>query len=425
MTELHDQRPLSRVELVVLARLTAVKGATETEIAQSLRDIGVPFADAALADSVTATLASLGARALVERSVKPSATPPKPSARPRKPSTSSRKSTKPAPAPRVKLTEAGRVALRDVFGGKAKPTWTDMLGRVIPALALGEQPGTEAAARALTSPEAMRARLLRRDRTLGELTTVVELCDRIIARALGMPQGAVTIAGIRAYALAMHAGGASKAELEGLSATFAPAKATKAVTPAKLEVELKAFAVRLVERQAHIECESKATMLRSLQRRWLRQQDEADDAQRPSALRSTPLGPPRPAAAEELPAGSPSHLPAQSSDAAEALLLAVREAIPLVGSGGRYGKDNVFISALWRQVARDRRLAALSLDGFKRWLVTANRDQLLALARADLVDDMDAHLVEDSEIEYLGATFHFVLDRRGPPGASAQVIRGR
>jgi hypothetical protein len=111
-------------------------------------------------------------------------------------------------------------------------------------------------------------------------------------------------------------------------------------------------------------------------------------------------------------------------DPAETLLTAVREAIPMVGSDGRYGKENVFVSALWQQVACDARLSELSLDGFKRWLVTANRNQQLALARADMVDDMDAGLVESSEIEDLGATFHFVLDRRDSPSAPWQVQHG-
>ena len=162
----------------------------------------------------------------------------------------------------------------------------------------------------------------------------------------------------------------------------------------------------------------KAVMLRSLQRRWVGQQDESDDAQRPSALRSSPVQPPR-----TLAEGAEGAL-APGGDPAETLLTAVREAIPMVGSDGRYGKENVFVSALWQQVACDARLSELSLDGFKRWLVTANRNQQLALARADMVDDMDAGLVESSEIEDLGATFHFVLDRRDSSSAPWQVHHG-
>jgi hypothetical protein len=107
------------------------------------------------------------------------------------------------------------------------------------------------------------------------------------------------------------------------------------------------------------------------------------------------------------------------------LLSAVREAIPMIGSDGRYGKENVFVSALWQHLARDRRLPDLSIDRFKRWLVAANRDQLLDLARADLVDAMDPRLVEESEIEDLGATFHFVVDRRDRSSVPGQVDHAR
>lgn len=88
-------------------------------------------------------------------------------------------------------------------------------------------------------------------------------------------------------------------------------------------------------------------------------------------------------------------------------LAIVREAIRQIGPKGRYGRDNVFISALWRRVGSKLRM---SLPEFKRWLIVQNREQNLSLTRADLVDDMDPKKVEDSEIYDLGATFHFVTD---------------
>jgi hypothetical protein len=93
-------------------------------------------------------------------------------------------------------------------------------------------------------------------------------------------------------------------------------------------------------------------------------------------------------------------------------LTLVREAIPQIGSDGRFGPEKVFVSAIWRRIESERRLPDLSLERFKRWLVTANRDQLLDLARADLRGAMDAKLIEESEIRDLGATFHFVVDRQ-------------
>ena len=97
---------------------------------------------------------------------------------------------------------------------------------------------------------------------------------------------------------------------------------------------------------------------------------------------------------------------------ADALLNVVREAISRVGADGRFGPEKVFVSALWRRIEHDSRLSDLSFDRFKRWLVTANRDQLINLARADVVGAMDPKLVADSEIQDLGAIFHFVVDSR-------------
>jgi GNAT superfamily N-acetyltransferase len=78
-------------------------------------------------------------------------------------------------------------------------------------------------------------------------------------------------------------------------------------------------------------------------------------------------------------------------------------------SKARYGRDDVFIYPLWRKVGKKIKM---SLDEFKRWLVEQNRLQNLALVRADLVEEMDPDLVERSEIEDLGAHFHFVIDPR-------------
>ena len=417
MSDLHGHRALSRVELMVLARLAAPKAPTKTEVAKSLIQIGIPLAPPAVLDCVAATLAALGGRALVANT--PGAVSRK-RPRPRRKANNS-KPAKRAPALRFCLTETGCLALRTAFELKATPTWKDVCNRIVPTLALGEQPGSKAADVALRSTEAMIASLLRRDRTLGEPATVSQLCDQVISRALGLPPGPVTPAGMRAYALAMHCGIDSKADLEHIAARFAPAKASRSTRSGKLDRELRTLAAELTRDRCDVDVRSKPSMTRALLRRWVSQRDEADDAQRPSALPSTPLQPSQRPAAGDAAEG----VLAPVATAADPLLIAVRETIPMVGSDGRYGKENVFVSALWRQLDRDRRLPDLSLDHFKRWLVAANREQLLALARADLVDDMDAGLVEDSEIEDLGATFHFVIDRQERSSASGQIYHGR
>lgn len=99
-----------------------------------------------------------------------------------------------------------------------------------------------------------------------------------------------------------------------------------------------------------------------------------------------------------------------STVATPELLEAVQEAIPRIGPEGRFGPYKVFVSEIWRAIQDDPRARGLSLEQLKRWLLIANRDSDLTLARADLVGAMNRQQVAASEIEDRGATFHFVLD---------------
>jgi hypothetical protein len=73
---------------------------------------------------------------------------------------------------------------------------------------------------------------------------------------------------------------------------------------------------------------------------------------------------------------------------------------------GHFGEDKVFISHVWR-VLQDQ-VQGLDERAFKDRLVEANRERLLSLSRADLVEAMDPKDVADSETRYLGASFHFI-----------------
>jgi len=75
---------------------------------------------------------------------------------------------------------------------------------------------------------------------------------------------------------------------------------------------------------------------------------------------------------------------------------------------GRFGDNKVFISHVWRQLNGERAAAGLDLSKFKQRLVEANRDGLLHLSRADLVEAMDPTDVRESSTVYDNATFHFV-----------------
>jgi hypothetical protein len=158
-------------------------------------------------------------------------------------------------------------------------------------------------------------------------------------------------------------------------------------------------------------------MLPALARRWIYESVAAiptraeQSSARASYLTTNPQ--PRLPIEMRLPESAKPPIAAVSTDT---LLALVRETIPRIGSDGRFGKEKVFVSAIWHLLDDDKRLPDLSLDRFKRWLVDANREQKLDLARADLVGAMDPKLVRESEIEDLGSTFHFVVDRR-PTGA--------
>lgn len=74
----------------------------------------------------------------------------------------------------------------------------------------------------------------------------------------------------------------------------------------------------------------------------------------------------------------------------------------------RFHDNKVFIAPLWRASQREPNFPRLSLAEFKGRLIQANREGLLHLSRADLVQAMDPRLVAESETSHLTATFHFV-----------------
>jgi hypothetical protein len=80
-------------------------------------------------------------------------------------------------------------------------------------------------------------------------------------------------------------------------------------------------------------------------------------------------------------------------------------------TSGRFGDEKVFISHVHR--ALDDR--SLSLEAFKERLVAAQRAGLLELSRADLVGAMPEIDVRASEIDSLGAAFHFIRAPRLSP----------
>jgi hypothetical protein len=365
----RDESPPSRIELVVLACLSQSKPPSDAELGDAVQQLALPNESAEAArERAIEVLAGLGRRAWVTGDDEA-------------PRRGRQRKTQP---PR-KLTDSGKRVLRNAFDLTRVPTWAQVRDKHLPALALGLPPGSELAEKACTE-EALMAAVLGARFGVRDASTPVGVCDALIASALGMPAGKLTLDRIRAHVL-----------LRGIDrpAPRAPDPGSKGYA-AKLAASIACSAVGASE--------TPRKMARALARRWVCGESHplGGGSAAPTAGASAP-----PAAVAVVPPQPP---PAQH------LLEVVREAIPRIGGEGRFG-EKVYISAIWRTIERDRKTGDLSLDHFKRWLVRANRDGWLVLARADLIGAMDAKQVNESEINDRGATFHFVVDQRN--GASA------
>lgn len=377
MTHVGSEVSLSRLELVVLARLSSAKAPGPKDLGQAVSTLALPAESPARArQRALETLEALWQRGLVASQA----------ARIRKISKKAVKSRRsarrdPAAAPKAgrRLTDEGRRALCRAFGLEAPPTWSKIRDAHLPALGFGLAPASEEARRHVASGEAIVTAVLRSELGIENASTVTALCDALIFEALGLPPGKVTLQRIRAHVLARRIGIDTRGEVHQI--------ATRAVS------------AKLGARDAR-----RASLARALARRWASQVADGGCTRAEPAAMSRGGGATR--------TSPDARSPTQLAPSAEALLAMVREAIPAVGADGRYGPDKIFVSALWQQISHDARMLDYTLDRFKHWLVTANRDRLLDLARADLVGAMDPRQVAESEIEDVGATFHFVLDRR-------------
>jgi hypothetical protein len=448
MTDTPDHQSLFHVELIVLARLSCASGANEEELAAAVTEVAPPDEGPSAREHVARASAALRKRSLV--------TDPK--------------STRKTPHPRSKLTDEGRRVLRTAFGLDKTPSWTKVRDRYVPALGLGLSAASEQASK-LGNTEELTLAALRQHFEISAASTVSALCDALIAKALGLPPGPVTLLRLRAHVLTHELGldpkVSSTNELEALATRAAirsqgqtadgkrslrqvlgrrwAYRVTASTKTKLLDHTTSALhdahtnTAKIVEeyaagtRDAVRGITSSARSFSEIESQLRRVRDVSDASQSPQGLRSVPAQGALPLpihlqAASRVPVTTshPSTSSVQVSSnppeelhperppvvSADTLLTLVREAIPRIGSDGRFGDEKVFVSAIWHHIERDGRLPDLSLERFKRWLVTFNRDQLLDLARADTLGDMDDRLVEESEIRDLGATFHFVVDRQ-------------
>ncbi|HEX7842744.1 MAG TPA: hypothetical protein VF469_34965 [Kofleriaceae bacterium] len=415
MAQSHDESSPSRIELVVLACLSQKRPPRDAELGDAVQQLALPEESVEVArQRAVELLAGLVRRAWVTVDDE-------------EPRRGRQRKTQ---SPR-KLTDSGKRVLRNAFNLPRVPTWAEVRDKHLPSLALGVPPGSELAEKACTE-SAMMAAVLGARFGVCDVFTPMDVCDALIASALGMPGGRLTLGRIRAHVLLRgidrQAGDAPSPDAKGYAAKLAAWIACSAVGVSGTQHKMaRALARRWVCGEAHplgvgsaapaVGVSSPSTVVGVVP-----QQPPAGSAVPPARD-----GRPQPAEANGGPrvplAVSPGE-PTRSalSDArgmqppAQNLLEVVRETIPRIGAEGRFG-EKVYVSAIWRTIERDRKAGDLSLDHFKRWLVRANRDGWLVLARADLIGAMDARQVNESEINDRGATFHFVLDQRN--GASA------
>jgi hypothetical protein len=429
MAQPREEVSPSRIELVVLACLSQSKPPSDTEIGEAVQQLALP------AESVESArrravelLACFVRRAWVTGE-----------------DDASRRGTQRNGQASRKLTDSGKRVLRNAFNLSRTPTWAQARDRHFASLALGVPPGSDLAAKVCTE-NAMMAAVLGARFGIRDAFTPMAVCDAIIADALGMPRGKLTLDRMRAHILMRGVDGLAK----GVPSTDGKGYAGK-------------LAAWLAACVVGADGTAKKRMGRALARRWVSgeahpvgvrsDRSEASDA---AALRPSPSA----AAAAAVASGgdgraqtaiSSGGSPGRSALAEPArntagerqsneptlardegrgtqptanLLETVREAIPRIGAEGRFG-EKVYVSAIWRTIERDRKSGGLSLEKFKSWLVAANRDGWLVLARADLMGAMDAKQVTESEINDRGATFHFVLDQRNGASVSQRESHAR
>jgi hypothetical protein len=266
--------------------------------------------------------------------------------------------SKRASRPRSNATNEGHRVLQATFGYHVKPRWNTFQDQHLPALAL-ELPTTSEQAKKLGRAHELRLAVLQRYLKIPEATTIDALCAALLAKE---------------------------------------SRDVRSDDKRSLRQVLGCHWAYRVLASPRSNSDSVATA------------PDAPAPQNPGRTNHAGVRPPLAVSGVPNPPKlGPASPPVVSADR---LLILVREAIPRIGDDGRFGPEKVFVSALWHYIEDDGRLPELSLECFKSWLVTANREQLIDLVRADSQGDMNSQLLEESEIVDRGATFHFVIDRQ-------------
>jgi len=261
---------------------------------------------------------------------------------------------------RLTLSDAGRARVQAFLQVESLPkslTWKRLKATYLLARGLG-LPASRAVLTRLAKADGVRAAVLRRqhpDVGADELS-LAQLRDRLLWRQLGVEtERPFSLSAVQAHLLGQL--------LE-----------TEAREPRRALDQLVARAAG----STRVDAEA---IRQTLLRRWLLPDAEPTSRDAPGAPRE---GAARPTV----------------EDFSERVL-AVARALPT----GRFGRDKVFISHVWRALQPEWSDRA----AFDAALLEANRTQHLSLTRADLVSAMDPADVSESEVRSFGASFHFVV----------------
>lgn len=328
---------------------------------------------------------------------------------------------------RLVITDAGRARVAAALGVDPVPDWRTVKRWILPAIALGLAPGGARVRDRLR--ENLNGLVLQREHKLGEpgLPTRRQVIDALAWRRLGVETDKpMTIKAVQRLLLGQLLESESRLDPDKLVGLLA-AKAVGARRPGAdplrealvrnwLAPEASAAAPGEASDEAAGDVTDEAP-------------DEVPDEAAP--LFGTAVDP-----ADAVPAfiagpmdqTAPASLPGPADQTVPAYIAAPSDATaPMSAPGfdlaafarevqaaadreqeGRFGARKVFIAAVWRRLEHALGPTGMDLAAFKRHLVDANRSDLLALHRADLVPLMDPEEVKASEILYGNASFHFI-----------------
>jgi hypothetical protein len=272
--------------------------------------------------------------------------------------------------PKITLTSGGRHRGLEFLGVTSLPprtTWSKLKKIYLPACAVGLSASSDARIKAIASEPGFKAVLLKAQFSLAikELPKLDEALDALAWKLIGF-ENMTQKFDVRSIKTALF-----NRELGGSRAP-----------------DFKKAATTLLLRRVAARREDPKELRDAVLRGWI-DAEKSTAAEQPS---------------DQLPSrADPQPAELDLASFAARVLTAAR-ACP----SGRFGDNKVFIAHVWRSLQNDPAFPAIDLASFKSRLAEANRSRFLDLSRADLVQAMNPEDVQQSELHYLNATFHFV-----------------